>query len=100
MIVQGDPRESRRDEGVGVDTLARDAVVERNDRPSGGERTDLVAVGVEDLRRLARGDSREELLPVEVSFDEVDLHVAESIFGEVDARSRDLIDAREPHHRQ
>ena len=85
---------------AGVDALAVDAAVERHDRAARGERADLVAVGVDDVGRLARGDGREELLQVEVALDELDLDVAERFLGQVHAGRRDLVDPREPHHRQ
>jgi hypothetical protein len=97
LAVEGDLAQGRLAEHTGVDALALDAVGQRDDRAAGGERADLVSVGVDDLRRFTRGDAGEELLDVEVTLYQVDLDVAERGLGLVHAHAADLVVGTEPH---
>ena len=92
LIVEGHLVDGRLAELVHVDALAVDAVAERDDGAAGGERSDLVAVGVEQLGRLAGCHGREELLDVEVALDQLDLDVAELLLRVLDAGARHLVD--------
>jgi len=99
VVIEGDLGERRLDEYRGVDALALDAAIERQDRPPRGQGAELVAVGVDEVRRIAGGGGRQELLEIELALRDLGLDpISEGLLREVHARGGDLVHAAEAHH--
>jgi len=97
VAVEGHLVERGLHEHAGVDALTLDAVLERKDRTACGERADLIAVGIDEIGRVPRGDGRQELLQIEVALGELHLDIRHGLLREVHPRRGDFVDPREAH---